>query len=161
VSFPLLADFHPKGEVAQAYGMYGEHGESLRATVIVDASGKVAYSQLADGQRDMEALLKIARDLDAAYAGDVEDAQPPEGLPADVAVFVKSNCGFSRAVLTAMKNLHLEDLEVRNVTDDADAMERLKERTGKEQAPALCLEGEVMLESRDIIRTLLARTTRL
>ena len=45
--FPLLADFHPKGEVSQAYGAYREDvGESARALFIVDENGMIAWSHL-------------------------------------------------------------------------------------------------------------------
>jgi peroxiredoxin len=44
LSYPLLADFHPKGEVAKKYGLYlEESGITARATVIVDRDGKVAF----------------------------------------------------------------------------------------------------------------------
>ena len=36
ITFPLLADFHPKGEVSQAYGVYiGERGHNQRALVMI------------------------------------------------------------------------------------------------------------------------------
>jgi peroxiredoxin len=36
VSIPLLADFHPKGEVARSYGVYSEsHGVAKRALVMI------------------------------------------------------------------------------------------------------------------------------
>jgi peroxiredoxin len=36
VSIPLLADFHPKGEVAKSYGVYSEsHGVAKRALVMI------------------------------------------------------------------------------------------------------------------------------
>ena len=45
--FPLLADFHPKGEVSRAYGAYRDDvGESARALFIVDENGLVAWSHL-------------------------------------------------------------------------------------------------------------------
>ena len=45
--FPLLADFHPKGEVSRAYGAYRDDvGESARALFIVDENGTVAWSYL-------------------------------------------------------------------------------------------------------------------
>ena len=45
--FPLLADFHPKGEVSRAYGAYRDDvGESARALFIVDGSGTIAWSHL-------------------------------------------------------------------------------------------------------------------
>ena len=45
--FPLLADFHPKGEVSRAYGAYRDDvGESARALFIVDENGMIAWSHL-------------------------------------------------------------------------------------------------------------------
>jgi peroxiredoxin len=47
VAFPLLADSNPKGEVAQAYGVYREHdGTSERALFVIDSNGKVAWSEV-------------------------------------------------------------------------------------------------------------------
>ena len=44
LTYPLLADFHPKGEVARKYGLYlEESGLSARATVIVGKDGVVKY----------------------------------------------------------------------------------------------------------------------
>lgn len=43
IQFPLLADFHPKGEVARAYGFYREElGISSRGYVVIDPQGGVA-----------------------------------------------------------------------------------------------------------------------
>jgi peroxiredoxin len=45
VSMPLLSDFHPKGEVARAYGVFAEdYGVAGRALVMVDADGIVSWS---------------------------------------------------------------------------------------------------------------------
>jgi peroxiredoxin len=43
--FPLLADFHPKGQVAQAYEVYDDSsGISERALFVIDGDGKVHWS---------------------------------------------------------------------------------------------------------------------
>jgi peroxiredoxin len=45
VTIPLLADFHPKGEVAKAYGAYVEkRGVAKRALVMVGPEGTVEWS---------------------------------------------------------------------------------------------------------------------
>jgi len=42
---PLLADFHPKGEVCRAYGaLIEERGHANRSLVLVDEEGIVAFS---------------------------------------------------------------------------------------------------------------------
>lgn len=43
--FPLLADFQPKGAVAQQYGVYREHdGIADRALFVIDKSGVIQWS---------------------------------------------------------------------------------------------------------------------
>ena len=45
ISIPLLGDFHPKGEVARAYGVYNEErGVAQRALVMIDPEGVVCFS---------------------------------------------------------------------------------------------------------------------
>jgi peroxiredoxin len=45
VSTPLLADFHPKGEVARAFGVYSdEYGVAGRALVAIDPGGVVCWT---------------------------------------------------------------------------------------------------------------------
>jgi peroxiredoxin len=47
LSIQLLADFHPKGEVAKAYDVWSEDfGVSGRALVMIDPSGVVQWSYL-------------------------------------------------------------------------------------------------------------------
>jgi len=43
VTFPLLSDFYPHGEVAQKYGTLRAEGMSERALFIIDKSGVVRY----------------------------------------------------------------------------------------------------------------------
>jgi peroxiredoxin len=45
LTFPLLSDFHPKGEVARSYGAYlEERGTCNRSLVIVEPDGVVSYA---------------------------------------------------------------------------------------------------------------------
>jgi peroxiredoxin (alkyl hydroperoxide reductase subunit C) len=45
ITIPLLADFHPKGEVASRYGVFNEErGTSFRALVMIDPEGIVRWS---------------------------------------------------------------------------------------------------------------------
>jgi peroxiredoxin len=47
LTIPLLADFHPKGEVARAYGVWSEdYGVSSRALVMVGPEGTVEWSYM-------------------------------------------------------------------------------------------------------------------
>ncbi len=47
LTMPLLADFHPKGQVAKAYDVWGEdYGMSGRALVMIDPQGGVQWTYL-------------------------------------------------------------------------------------------------------------------
>jgi alkyl hydroperoxide reductase subunit AhpC len=66
LTYDLLADFHPKGEVAKRYDAYRDDiGISDRALFIVDKQGKIAYakihelSDLPDNQELFDALSKM------------------------------------------------------------------------------------------------------
>jgi peroxiredoxin len=46
-TFPLLADFEPKGRVARLYGIYNEQaGTAGRALFVIDATGVIRWSDL-------------------------------------------------------------------------------------------------------------------
>lgn len=64
--FPLLADFWPHGEVAQAYGVFNEErGFANRGTFLVDRSGTVRYAEmnLPGEARDQNAWRKALDEL--------------------------------------------------------------------------------------------------
>ena len=46
ITYPLLSDFHPHGEMCKAYGLWnGERGAPQRAVIIVDKEGIVRFFQ--------------------------------------------------------------------------------------------------------------------
>jgi len=65
--YPLLADFHPKGEVSKKYGVWkDDKGICERAIVIVDKQGIVRYIDVHDIAEapDNAQLLEVLRELD-------------------------------------------------------------------------------------------------
>ena len=44
ITLPLLCDFHPKGAVAEQYGVMRDDGVSERALFIIDGQGVIRYS---------------------------------------------------------------------------------------------------------------------
>jgi alkyl hydroperoxide reductase subunit AhpC len=66
INYPLLADFHPKGETAKSYGAWRDaDGIAERALFIVDKEGKIAYIDIHDisDQPDNEDLFDVLRKL--------------------------------------------------------------------------------------------------
>ena len=46
ISYPVLADFYPHGEVSKKYGILREQGFSERALFIIDKQGVIRFSQV-------------------------------------------------------------------------------------------------------------------
>lgn len=163
ISFPLLADFHEKGAVAKAYGLYLDAaGITDRATVIIDADGVVQHASSVSpaGSRDIEELAALCEGVDQAYQGSLADYSAAGSLGSGATLFVKSSCGFSTWAMQARENLHLQDkIALRNVTEDAKARKELNDLTGKDQAPCLVVGGTPIFESADIISHLVNATT--
>lgn len=70
ISARLLADFHPKGEVAQRYGVYiDQAGIANRGTFVIDAEGRVAHKvvtspkEARNQEEYLEALASCPVDL--------------------------------------------------------------------------------------------------
>lgn len=66
LSYPLLADFHPKGEVARKYGLYlEESGITARATVVIGKDGlvKLVMIQQIPEPRSNEKILQFLQTL--------------------------------------------------------------------------------------------------
>jgi mycoredoxin-dependent peroxiredoxin len=66
IHYPLLADFHPRGAVAEKFGVYlADKGITGRAIAIVDKDGKVAWFKnydipvVPDMKEVSEALAKV------------------------------------------------------------------------------------------------------
>ena len=54
LTMPLLADFHPKGEMSSAYGAYREdRGANNRSLVLVDENGVVRWSYASPSTREV------------------------------------------------------------------------------------------------------------
>ena len=66
LTYDLLSDFEPKGDVARKFGAYRQNdGISERALFIVDKEGKIAFKDIHDisDQPDNEDLFEVLRKL--------------------------------------------------------------------------------------------------
>ncbi len=66
IKYPLLSDFHPKGKVAESYGLYlADKGITARATVVIDREGIVRHVKVEDipQTRDNKQIEKVLSEL--------------------------------------------------------------------------------------------------
>jgi alkyl hydroperoxide reductase subunit AhpC len=65
LTFPLLADFHPHGEVTRRYGLWqADRGRGKRALFVVDRAGVVRWSQVIErGWPGVDEILSVLKSL--------------------------------------------------------------------------------------------------
>ena len=148
ISFPLLSNFQPRGALAESLGLFlAGAGITDRATVIIDKDGVVQYAVSVGpgGKRDLAELAAECEKIDAKSAGSELPTAP--GLPSGSVLYVRNHCGASRAAARTRENLHLDDLTLKNVSEDAEARAELEKVSGGGKAPCLVVKGEALLES--------------
>jgi alkyl hydroperoxide reductase subunit AhpC len=70
--FPLLADFHPKGEAARSFGVYDEeNGVAERALFVLDGEGVIRWSYVSPMgvNPGAEGILAALEQMKEQYAG--------------------------------------------------------------------------------------------
>jgi alkyl hydroperoxide reductase subunit AhpC len=76
ITFPLLADFHPKGEVARRYGILrASDGFSERALFLVDGEGIIRYRHVSPELHMVPDIYELIEQLQ----GLENKGQPVEG----------------------------------------------------------------------------------
>jgi len=64
IAYPLLADFHPKGDVGKRYGVYLEDaGFHARTTLVIDPEGRICFIQ----ENETSAVPDIEEVLEAVH----------------------------------------------------------------------------------------------
>jgi peroxiredoxin len=72
LTFPLLADFHPKGAVARDYSVWREQdGFSERALYVLDADGVIRYSHVTPYLHHVPDIYELLEAVDEAAAARV------------------------------------------------------------------------------------------
>lgn len=66
ISYDLLSDFEPKGEVARRFGAYRPEGYAERALFVIDKEGRIVYKEIhaIGDQPDNEVIFDVLRKLD-------------------------------------------------------------------------------------------------
>lgn len=66
ITYDLLSDFEPKGEVARKFGAYRAEGYSERALFVIDKQGKIVYKDIHEigEQPDINEIFNVLRKLD-------------------------------------------------------------------------------------------------
>jgi glutaredoxin len=149
ITYPLLSDFYPHGEVAQRYGVLLEDGRSERGLFIIDKEGIIQYVDVhdIDDQPDNEELFRVLNELEPEAAEDWEAAQPEaEPAPtADVVLYCTPWCPTCPRARAYLEEHGIEFVEV-NISTDRAAAERVRGwADGNETTPTFDIKGTIIV----------------
>lgn len=150
ITYPLLSDFYPHGEVAQRYDILREDGRTERALFIIDKEGIIQYVDVhdIDDQPDNWELFRVLTELEPEAAADWEAAQPKaEPVPtADVVMYCTSWCPACRRARAYLKEHGIEYVEV-DISTNRAAAERVRGwANGNETTPTFDIKGAIIVD---------------
>jgi glutaredoxin len=161
ITYPLLADFWPHGQIAQKFGVLRDDGKSERAIFIIDRTGVVRYVDVhdIDLQPDNEVLFAELAEIEgvevpqeriptpavpAAPQTAPEPAAAAEGEPA-VIMYCTDWCPACRRARAYLKINNIPFKEI-NIARDREAAARVRSWTGGvESTPTFDVRGSIVI----------------
>jgi glutaredoxin len=152
ITYPLLSDFYPHGEVAQLYGVLRSEGKSERAIFVIDKEGIIRYVDVhnIDLQPDNDVLFQVLDDLEPqaakAYAARQQGAAPAAEPDADVVMYCTPWCNGCRQARTYLREHGIACAEV-DISRDRAAAARVRGwANGNETTPTFNIKGTIIVD---------------
>ena len=147
ITFPLLSDFFPHGQIAQRYGVLRDDGRSERALFIVDKEGVIQYIDVhdIDLQPDNEELFRVLAKLEPEAAAALAAQEPAPAPTADVVLYCTGWCPTCPMARRYLEKHGIEYVEV-NISRDRAAAQRVREwANGNETTPTFDINGTIIV----------------
>jgi glutaredoxin len=152
VTYPLLSDFWPHGQVADLYGVLRSDGKSERAIFVIDKQGIIRYVDVhdIDLQPDNELLFQVLAELEPAAAAAQKATEAkvpaPEPLKGDVIIYCTSWCPSCRRARAYLAEKGIKYVEVDITTDRAAAAKVRGWARGYETTPTFDIKGTIIVD---------------
>ena len=150
ISYPLLSDFWPHGEVARQYGVLREDGSSERAIFIVDKDGVIRYIDIhdMDDQPDNEVLFAELARIDPGAVPQAPITEPsfdeiPQG---EIMLYCNSWCPACRKARQWFAEHQIEYQEVDVVLNKHAAYQVRKWAKGNLVTPTFDINGTIVVD---------------
>jgi len=159
ITYPLLSDFWPHGEVAQRFGVLRPEGKSERAIFVMDRTGIIRYVDVhdIDGQPDNEVLFRELAEIEGVPVPQeiikpAPAAQPTPAAPIGSAaeepvltMYCTDWCPACRRARAFLKINNVPFQEV-NISRDRQAAAEVRAWTGGyETTPTFKVKGTVVV----------------
>jgi glutaredoxin len=157
ITYPLLSDFYPHGQVAERYGVLRSVGSSERAIFVIDKSGVVRYVDVHDvgKQPDNEVLFSVLAEIEpeltaayqAAEAKKSAAAQPVADVPqGNLIMYCTPWCSTCRQARAYLAQNGIAYTEVDISKDRAAAAKVRGWANGNETTPTFDIQGTIIVD---------------
>jgi glutaredoxin len=154
ISYPLLSDFYPHGQVAKMFGVLRSEGYSERAIFIIDKSCIIRYVDVhdIDQQPDNEELFRVLGTLAPPGVIAPQPVPAPVEAPAqsrgnvDVIMYCTPWCPACRRAREYFKQNEILYEEI-DITRDRAAAQRVRGwANGNEITPTFDVKGTILVD---------------
>ncbi len=153
ITYPLLSDFWPHGQVAEKYGVLRNEGYTERALFIIDSQGVIRYIDIHDinDQPDNDVLFDELANISPAAAEVVKKYKKQEAATAElphggVVMYCTSWCPGCRKARAWFKEHNIEYREVDIETTPGAAEQVRKWANGSRTTPTFDIDGEIIVD---------------
>jgi len=152
ISYPLLSDFWPHGEIARRYGILRDEGYSERTIVVIDRTGVIRYLDVhdIDDAPSNEELLAVLGELEptlaAAVAGAPVAAPDADIVAGELIMYCTPWCPDCRQAREWLEMRGITYTEV-DVSRDSDARQRAADHNeGRLHTPTFECRDRVVID---------------
>jgi glutaredoxin len=151
ITYPLLSDFYPHGQIAELFGVLRSEGYAERAIFIIDKRGRIRYMDIHDINKQpsnddlFEALGAIEPEL-ARKAAAAEAAAGPKPEPkAEVLLYCTAWCPDCRRARAYLEEHQIAYVEV-DIARDRQAAAKVRGwANGNETTPTFNIKGTIIV----------------
>ena len=153
ITYPLLSDFWPHGEVAEAYGVLREEGFTERALFLIDKKGVLRWSKIydQDEQPDNREVLAEIRKIDPEASAAFPEIEPEDvDLPrGGIVMYCTPYCLTCRKAATWLEERDLEYLRI-DVYQMPGAIQQVREwADGHLVTPTFDIDGTIVVDFKE------------
>ena len=150
ISYPLLSDFWPHGEVCKKYGVLRHDGKSERAIFIIDKDGIIQYIDIhdIDDQPSNEVLFKeLSRITGKPIPPETEWEKDTSKLPhGGVVMYCTSWCPDCKRARVWLKDNKIPYTEVDISTTPGAAWQVRQWANGNQATPTFDIDGTIIVD---------------
>jgi len=149
ISYPLLSDFWPHGQVSDCYGVLRNDGTSERAIFVIDRDGIIQYIDIHDiGNQPSNAELRdVLRRVDPQAAASAKTEMQEQPLPhGGIVMYCTPWCGDCKQARAWLEEHHLPYTEV-NIAQNRQAAAQVRAwANGNETTPTFDIDGVIVVD---------------